>query len=280
MRIVEPNTEEDIIHVLDFCEPIVPREVQEAIWAVRQARREKILQSRKAKADHNGKLIEPPAPGLTLKYLLTGLVRCGHCGRAMTPSSTAPYVTKAGETRTYPAYGCPGYLARFCPNDKRIPEPWLREAIVGTIRQRLFSPAEGNLREPEWFASLVEDVRTELARRADKKPDQRSVLELDLKEEQARAAGWSMSLAKSDLNPNLRAAIEADWEKSLARQQEIENVLAESEHQEERLADVSTRSSSDCKGCPKCSRPITRLWATWSCPCTSTESTVIGRAGS
>jgi len=238
MRVVEPNSEEDIIHVPDFCEPIVPREVQKAIWAVRQARRENILQARKAKADHDGKLIEPPAPGLTLKYLLTGLVRCGHCGRAMTPSSTAPYVTKAGETRTYPAYGCPGYLARICPNDRRVPEEWLRETVVGTVRQRLFRPTEDSLREPEWFSPLVEDVRGEMARRADSKPDQRSALERDLKEEQARASGWSMSLADPDLSPKLRAAIQTDWDKSLARQQEIENLLAESEHREERLAEV------------------------------------------
>lgn len=238
MRVVEPNREEDITRVPDFCETIVSREVQEEIWAVRRARREQILQAREAKAGNDGKLIDPPAPGLTLKYLLTGLARCGHCGRAMNPSSTAPYVTKAGEIKTYPAYGCPGYLARVCPNDRRVPEEWLREMVVDTARQRLFPPAEDDSQEPEWLAPLLDDVRGELARQAVSRPDQWSVLERELKDEQARSSGWSMSLAKPDLNPTLRTTIEADWEKSSVHQQEIENLLTESEHQEAHLAEV------------------------------------------
>jgi len=47
-------------------------------------------------------------------------------------------VTKAGEAKRYASYVCPGYVARGCPSGTRVPEAWLREAVVGLIRQRLF----------------------------------------------------------------------------------------------------------------------------------------------
>ena len=98
----ERNAVEDMVSVPGFCEPLVSREIWDKIQAVRNARR----RSRKAVAE--GKQIAALAPGLTLKYLLTGLVRCGHCGRAMAPSSSC-YVTVAGEETRKASYGCPGY---------------------------------------------------------------------------------------------------------------------------------------------------------------------------
>ena len=89
-----------------------------------------------------GKQIAAVTPGLALTYLLSGLVRCGHCHRSMTVSSSPTYTTKSGETKRYATYVCPGYVAGVCPNGTRVPEPWLREAVVGLIRQRLF-PTDG-----------------------------------------------------------------------------------------------------------------------------------------
>jgi hypothetical protein len=141
-RVVERNRDEDVLRVPNFCKPTVSRELQAAIWAVRGVRRQHIVEAHQSDSSEDGKLIRPPAPGLTLKYLLTGLVRCGHCGRSMTPSSSGGYVSKAGETKTYPVYTCPGYNAGVCPNSKRVPEEWLREVVVGKLRERLFPGME------------------------------------------------------------------------------------------------------------------------------------------
>ncbi len=136
-RVVERNAEEDMIRVPGFCKPIVSRETWDAVQAVRQARRERVAESRKQKKGSTDKLIAPRAPGLALKYLLTGLVRCGHCGRSMTPSPSK-YITKNGAEREYTTYVCPGYIARICQNGKRVPEQWLRTVVIGKIRERLF----------------------------------------------------------------------------------------------------------------------------------------------
>ena len=77
-----------------------------------------------------------------LKYLLTGLVRCGHCGRAMVASSSPLYTTKSGEERRYVAYCCPGHASRLCANGKRIPEEWLRQQVITTLMNRLFPTSD------------------------------------------------------------------------------------------------------------------------------------------
>ncbi len=137
-RVVERNVEADMTRVSDFCEPLVSRELWDNVQAVRQARRESLAASRQKKNGEGEKLLAPRAPGLALKYLLTGLVRCGHCGRSMTPSPSPTYITKDGEERRYTSYVCPGYIARICPNDKRVPEEWLRTTVIAQIRARLF----------------------------------------------------------------------------------------------------------------------------------------------
>ena len=101
-------------------------------------RRDRIAEARRRKAEANGKLIEPPAPGVSVKFLLSGLVFCSECGLRMRPSSSPEYITKSGEAVRYVSYVCPGYLAGYCENSKTVPEQWLREVVVAKIRQRLF----------------------------------------------------------------------------------------------------------------------------------------------
>ena len=238
MRVVERNREEDMIRVPNFCKPTVSREQQEAIWAVRRARGKVMLQARARANAGSGKLIEPPAPGLTLKYLLSGLVRCGHCKRAMSPTSTAAYFTKSGEAKRYPAYSCSGSVSGVCPNSTRVPEEWLRGVVIGTIRCRLF-PGDGDtIPKPDWFAPLVEQVQLTLTRMADNQPDQSTAFEQELEKLRAKQPGWALSLANRDLNPAVRAAIEAEWEKGLARQHEIESLLAEREHRQQHVEEI------------------------------------------
>jgi len=135
-RVIQPNPEEELLVVPGFCEPLVDPAIWDAINAVRQARADRIKKVREQDPG-DGKQIMPSAPGMTVKYLLTGLVRCGHCGRTMTVSSSPPYTTRTGETKRYVTYVCPGYLGRICPNSRRMPESWLRQVVIGKLRERL-----------------------------------------------------------------------------------------------------------------------------------------------
>jgi hypothetical protein len=141
-RVIERNPEDEVVRVPNFCEPLVSREAWDAVQEVRRVRSERGRQARQARKDDGGKQIAAVTPGLALTYLLSGLVRCGHCHRSMTVSSSPAYTTQSGETKRYASYVCPGYVARVCPNGTRVSEPWLREAVVGLIRQRLL-PTDG-----------------------------------------------------------------------------------------------------------------------------------------
>lgn len=137
-RVVEKTSEEERIRIEGYCEPIVQVEVFKRVSRVRKLRgdaRRAALATSNQKPD---KLLKAPAPGLTLKFLLTGLVRCGHCNRAMVPNGAGVYTTKDGDERRYVAYFCPGSGAGICSNKKRIPEEWLRKVVVDTIRNLLF----------------------------------------------------------------------------------------------------------------------------------------------
>jgi site-specific DNA recombinase len=137
-RVRQANSEKDVLRVAGFCESLIDAAVFADVRRLRLARAEGIRRAREAARDE--KLIRPLAPGLVLKYLLTGLARCGVCGRSMTPASSAAYTLKStGESRRYVAYVCPGYAGSgACANGTRIPEPWLREQVADLIRRRLF----------------------------------------------------------------------------------------------------------------------------------------------
>ena len=82
--------------------------------------------------------------GSRAKYLLSGLLRCGICGRSMICSSSPQYTTKAGVTERYINYICPVSAAKVCPNRVRVPEDWLRHTVVDLLRQRLFPDFDVN----------------------------------------------------------------------------------------------------------------------------------------
>lgn len=138
MRVVERNAEEDVTLVPDFCEAILPLDLCERVQALRQARRDRQANALREEDASNGKQIKPPAPGLALKYLLSGLVFCGECGLRMTLSSSGTYRTKAGESKRYPAYVCPGHRSGICENGTRVPEEWLRRVTIERLCERLF----------------------------------------------------------------------------------------------------------------------------------------------
>ena len=67
----------------------------------------------------------------------------------MIASGSAAYITKSGEARRYVAYVCPGYSSHLCPNNKRVPEPWLREQVVNLLCSRLFPLTRLGIEDPE-----------------------------------------------------------------------------------------------------------------------------------
>jgi site-specific DNA recombinase len=138
-RVIELADPADVLRVPNFCEPTVPKELFDRVQAIRLARRLRSQAARKAAQDETDKFIRPISPGLALKYVLTGLVRCPHCGRAMVISSSPEYVTKAGDRRRYSAYFCPASPSGICPNRARIPEEWLRHVVIDLSLSRLFS---------------------------------------------------------------------------------------------------------------------------------------------
>lgn len=140
VRKTERRPEEEWERHPGFCEALVSEEVWERVHALRTARGKKAKEAKEAK-ERERTLHGIPgihAPGIALKYPLSGLVRCQHCGRAMTPSSSRPFITLSGESRRYVAYSCPAYPSRACSNNQRIPEDWLREVVMDLIRRRLF----------------------------------------------------------------------------------------------------------------------------------------------
>lgn len=106
MRVIERNDEAEVIRVPGFCQPLVAPEVAGAIAALRRTRGDQVKAARRRKRPEGAaKLIIPQARGLTLKYLLTGLVRCGRSRRA---ARARP----APATSTTPARGTPTGPAR------------------------------------------------------------------------------------------------------------------------------------------------------------------------
>jgi DNA invertase Pin-like site-specific DNA recombinase len=130
------NDEEQIIRVEGFCEAIVEPALFRRVKSIFD-RRSAIHKQRNQK-EPSGKLIEPLVRGLTLKYLMSGLVFCAHCGQRMTAMSSSVFVTKSGESRRYTSYVCPAHIAGNCTNGVHVPESWLRRTVIGQLRRRLF----------------------------------------------------------------------------------------------------------------------------------------------
>ncbi|QGJ68594.1 Recombinase domain-containing protein [Planctomycetales bacterium 10988] len=137
MRVSEKNKPEDVLIVPEFCEPLVDRDLWERVQALREARR-----PRRLEPDEDGKKIEAPAPGLSVNYLLSGLVYCSECSLRMQISSTGEYTNSEGEKIRYVYYYCPRSRIGICHNKLHVPETRLREKVIQTIRERLFSKSK------------------------------------------------------------------------------------------------------------------------------------------
>jgi hypothetical protein len=83
-----------------------------------------------------------------------------------------------------------------------------------------------NLHNTNWFGPLLEQIQRELDGLCAEQHDARPALEKEREQLCQQIQGWSLSLAKPDLSPAVRAVIEKDVEAALGRQQEVEGQLA------------------------------------------------------
>jgi predicted transcriptional regulator len=84
-----------------------------------------------------------------------------------------------------------------------------------------------DLHKTRWFAPLLEQVERALDGLSAERQNARPALEKECAQLGQQIQGWSLSLAKPELNQAVRAIIENDLERALRRQQEIEGQLAE-----------------------------------------------------
>jgi DNA invertase Pin-like site-specific DNA recombinase len=219
-RVIEPNP--DGAELLpDFCPPLVSVELYERVGQLRRLRGEQIKNSRREKDTDNDvstKLITPQARGLTLKYLLTGLVRCASCNASMRPVPSGRQ-SKAG--RRYVYYTCPRHYDRSCDNGRHVPEDRLREAVIARLRARLFPLPDQVGQIPTWLPELLAKVREEQQRLRAEEPDRAATEAEELRQREQQLAGWLMTLGNPQLSQAVRADIEARYTQGKQRQQEL-----------------------------------------------------------
>jgi len=217
-RKVVRNPDDRVTVVSGFCEAIVDPALWDKVHKLRQQRSRQIKKSRAAKKSKTPKQIAPLAPGLVLKHPLSGLARCGHCGRALRPSTSG---AKSSTGRTYTYYTCPGYIAHVCDNDNHVREEPLRTAVLSALRRRLFpSPGQGG-DIPSWFEPFVHDVQLELDRMSGGDRDETPALRAELGAIETKQKGWSQTLGNPESSPLVRREVEKHYEESIKRAAEI-----------------------------------------------------------
>jgi hypothetical protein len=136
VRVVQPNAEDEVLRVDDFCEPLITRDLWDEVRRLREIRGERAAQAYAARTSTD-KLLKVLAPGVSLVYLLSGLVFCSECGCRMRAMSTGAYTNKRGETKRYTNYMCTGFSSGQCTNGVKVPEAWLRKVVLSRFLQRL-----------------------------------------------------------------------------------------------------------------------------------------------
>lgn len=222
-RVQQRNDTDDVLLVEQFCKPLVSNEVWEEVRRLREQRGRRMRDARAARRQARGKQIDAVQPGLTLKYPLTGFVRCSECGAAMRPSRSG---AKSKSATSYYYYTCSGYRAGKCVNGIYLPGNWLWRAIIALVRQRLFPlPAAASEIVPQWLSELRELVRTESQRRTRSEQDRRPLLEKERRELEGKLRGWTQSLGNPDLPETVRTEIEREFNTACERQRRVDEGL-------------------------------------------------------
>lgn len=227
-RVARKNDPSEVIYVENFCTPIVDRKVFEEVRQMRRSRSAAIQARRAGNSVDSQKEIKPLAPGLTLTYPLSGLVRCAICLASMNASRSGG--------ATYYYYRCTIHYDGRCSNSRKIRGDWLFRVVIARLRERLFPlPTAESCATPSWLHELISELRAEFARRAEGQQDARPLLERELGDIESRIAGWSQSLSKTDLSTAVRSHVEEQFGGAITRKQEIEAELVNLDHQSHHL---------------------------------------------
>jgi DNA invertase Pin-like site-specific DNA recombinase len=220
-RVVEANPDGAEL-IPDFCPPLVSVELYERVRRQRRARSEQIRRSRRQQGGAGekdpGKLIAPQARGLTLKYLLSGLVRCGVCNASM---RAVPSGRRSEAGKRYVYYACPRHSDGACANGRHVPEDRLRAAVLSRLRARLFPAPEHSGQTPSWLPELVSMVRQEWQRHREDEPNRMAADQEELRQLERQLAGWALTLGDPQLPAAVRADLVACYDKGKHRQQEL-----------------------------------------------------------
>lgn len=136
VRVVEPNDDDEVLRIPDYCEALVSRELWDEVNAMSQQRRHR-SSTTQDDAPSSDKQIKILAPGVSIKYPLSGLVFCTECKCRMRATSTSPYTAKNGDSRRYTNYVCVGFASGRCRNAIKVPEDWLRNTVINLLLNRL-----------------------------------------------------------------------------------------------------------------------------------------------
>lgn len=146
-RIAANNKPEDWTVVEGFCEPLVSRELWFNVEKLRLSREEIHNSKNGVKNPEEQQETTGIGRGFALKYLLSGLVVCAVCQRAMQITSCGGYRLKNGELRRYEKYYCPATRQGRCTNKTTIPEEWLRREVVSRLMRQLFPVTQPSIEE-------------------------------------------------------------------------------------------------------------------------------------
>jgi DNA invertase Pin-like site-specific DNA recombinase/DNA-binding CsgD family transcriptional regulator len=223
-RVIEPNPDGAEI-IADFCEAIVSVELFERVQQLRQVRGAQVKRSREKK-DATAKFIAPQAPGLALKYPLTGLVRCPECKASMKPMPSGRR-SKSGKRYVY--YCCPRHYDGACPNGRYFREDELRDAVFSRLRARLFPPPGESGQVPMWLPELTTLVQQELDRYKREEPDRTAAYKGELEDLEKCLAGWTLTLGDPHLSPLVRNDIVIRYEQARLRVEQLKQAIATAE---------------------------------------------------
>ena len=170
----------------------------ESDWVVHRDEKLRIVSDELfARAQHRGKALRDGDPRLKCggkpKYLLSGLLVCGVCGKN--------YVL-AGER----SYGCGSYIGgRLCINGERIRRDRIEAEILGPVRNDLLAPSRV-ARMAKEFEALATRHAAEVAARADRAPKELLDLEARIARLRARLAGGDEDLTSDELEAAIAKA--------------------------------------------------------------------------
>ena len=204
----------------DFCTPLISVELFERVQSLLETRSANVKASRESRREKPPKkLITPLSRGMVLKYVLTGLAKCGACNASMRP---VPSGVQSTHKRRYLYYQCPRHLDGACDNTQSFPEDQLRAGVITRLRALLFPPPEREGQVPDWFPQIMREIQTELDRHTEGEPHRVRAVELEIKELEQKLSGWCQSLGDPQLPNSVRDDITAEYIKVKKRKEELE----------------------------------------------------------